>query len=77
MQLRRALRDCAQMTQEAMGHERPDEGGLPAVTGGRQLEGGTTSPPLGVEGLPGTNGPRKWPSGLQGVLSTLPGEEVR
>ena len=26
------------------------------------------SSPLGVEGLPGTNGPRKWPSGLQGVL---------
>ena len=35
MQLRRALRHCTYLTQEAMGYERPDEGGLPAVTGGR------------------------------------------
>ena len=39
MQSRRALRDCTQLTQEAMGHERPDKGGLPAVTGGTSWRG--------------------------------------
>ena len=34
MQSRSTLRDYASLTKEAMGHDRPDEGKVPAVAGG-------------------------------------------
>ena len=34
MQWRSAVHDCAYLTQEAMGHARPDDGGVPVATGG-------------------------------------------
>ena len=39
MHLCRVLRNCTQFTQKGMGHERPEEGTVPAVTGGASCTG--------------------------------------